>query len=571
MASADGRSWIAYNGEVFNYVELRAELAALGHAFRGGSDTEVLLAAYAQWGEDCLPRLNGMFAFALFDAARRRLFLARDRFGVKPLVFHAAPGLFAFASETKGLLAHPAVPADPDLGTLGAFLGLGAVDEGERTFLLGVRRLAPGHALTVDLASGALAVRRWYALPAAGAAEADGAGLRARLEDSVRVRLRSDVPIGTCLSGGLDSSSIVALTRRLQGEPGEGRLAFSAVFDDPGLDERRYMEAVARATGVTHRVVTPTAADLAADLPALARAQDEPFGSSSVYAQYRVMRLARESGVTVLLDGQGADEVLGGYHYHYGPWLAGIARARGLRAAMRAASAAHQVTGRPWPFFLGLLAYHRGLVPSRLRATLLRHGASQGVVPRAALDADVLQAGRETRVGRHAPRAGLGDELRAGITETSLPALLRYEDRNSMAWSIEARTPFLDYRLVEYVAAAPPETLIRDGWTKALLRDATAGLVPDEVRARRDKIGFAAPEGRWLTALAPAVRDWLGPGARTAGIVPRGVLDRWRADDDATLAARPGLWRVLSAELWLRAVAERPSAAAAPALATASA
>ncbi|HEY3120314.1 MAG TPA: asparagine synthase (glutamine-hydrolyzing) [Vicinamibacteria bacterium] len=553
MPAPGGRFWVAYNGEIFNYRELRAELEGLGHAFRTGSDTEVLLAAWSQWGPEALHRFNGMWAFALYDARQRTVFCARDRFGVKPFHYFWDGDVFAFASEIKGLLAHPRVPRRPHDPALRAFLVDGAMDEGEETFFAGILRLGAGRLLTCSVPERRLAVSRWYALPEPAAERRDPAGLRALLEDAVRLRLRSDVDVGTCLSGGLDSSSIVALTARLRGDGVRtARRAFTVTHPDAEIDESAHAAAVVAATGVQPARTTPTSRELLEDLPALARAQDEPFASSSVYAQWRVMRLARETGVTVLLDGQGADEVLAGYHYHFGPLLAEIARSEGWPAALAEARQAHRVTGRPLSFFLGLLAYHGLPVPAALRARVVARAATQSRLPRSLLDPAFAAGDGGGHSERHRPRPSLAEERRAEITSTSLPALLRYEDRNSMAFSVEARTPFLDYRLVEWALALPARALIRDGWTKAPLREAMRGALPETVRLRRDKIGFATPESRWLREIAPQVREWLGPAARTRPLLRRGRLQSWLSGLDGARPTPPGLWRLLSVELWCR-------------------
>ena len=551
MASADGRYWITYNGEIYNYVELRDELRARGHVFRTASDTEVLLAAYAEWGEEALPRLNGMWALALYDAQAARLFCARDRFGVKPFHYFAQGARFAFASEIKGLLAHPAVRSGADERRVRDFLVAGAVDEDGGTFFADVQRLPAGHSLTYDLRAHSFSVRRWYEVPQpASRADTDGE-VRTLLADAVRLRLRSDVDVGTCLSGGLDSSSIVALTAQLRG--GRGRQAFSVVYPgDAGLDESAFVDAMVAATGVEGHRATPTASDLLRDLPALVRHQDEPFPSLGPYSQWRVMALAREAGVKVLLDGQGADEVFAGYHYQLGPYLAEIAQTQGIAAAVRAARAAARVTRRPLPFLLGLLAYHALPVPEAIRAAARTRAATHGRVPDGLLDPGLSRRLGPPRGGRHVPRASLAAERRAEIVETSLPALLRYEDRSSMAFSIEARTPFLDYRLVERALALPADALIRDGWTKAPLREAVRGVVPEAVRLRRDKLGYATPEARWLREIAPRVREWLGPSARVREWLRADALDGWLGGDDESLARRPGLWRLVSVELWRR-------------------
>jgi len=551
MASPDGRLWLTYNGEIYNYLELRAELEASGRRFSTSCDTEVLLAAWSEWGESALDRFNGMFAFALFDAGRGRLYCVRDRFGVKPLHYRWDGSLLVFASEIKGVVAHPQVPRQPDERRLLGFLGRGALDEDGHTFFEGIRSLPAGHLLSLDLGSRELRERAWYRLPAGGG-EGDPDAIGALLEDSVRLRLRSDVDVGTCLSGGLDSSSIVALTARLREGSERWRRSFSIVYTDPGLAEERYVDDVVRATGVESSRTTASAADLLRDLPALVRAQDEPIPSAAPFSHWRVMALAREAGIKVLLDGQGADEILAGYRYQLGPYLAEISARRGMAAAFRAAAAVRRVTGTSPAFMAGLLAYHRLPMPKAWRDRIVGRFATHGYVPRSALAPAYLAEHGPLPGGRHQPRATLGEELRANVLSTSLPALLRYEDRNSMAFGIEARTPFLDYRLVEAALALPADALIRDGWTKAPLRAAMRGALPETVRLRRDKLGFPTPERRWLVELAGPIREWLGPGSLVAPRLRSGLLARWRDMSDRELGGQRGLWRLVAAEHWLR-------------------
>jgi asparagine synthase (glutamine-hydrolysing) len=561
MGSADGRLWVTYNGEIFNYVELRDELRARGHAFRTTCDTEVLLAAYAEWGDEAWPRLNGMFAFALYDARDRSLVCVRDRFGVKPFHYRTHDGLFAFASEIKALFAPGGVPCRPDEDTLCGFLVAGALAESDRTFFAGVRSLPGGHALRVG-PDGRAVLRRWYELPRPDAHAGTPDEFRALLEDSVRLRLRSDVAVGTCLSGGLDSSSIVALIARLRGPEAAGaHCSFSVVYPEAGLDESSFIEAVVRETGVRGARITPTAAELVEDLPALVRSQDEPFPSAGVYSQWRVMRAASEAGVRVLLDGQGGDEALGGYRYHLGPFLAETARRRGWGVAAAEIGRLHATSRVPRPLLLGLLAYHALPLPAGLRARAIALYATHGRLDAGLLQPELLKRAGPPASARHRPRATLLEERREGLLRTSLPALLRYEDRNSMAFSVEARTPFLDVRLVERALALPSSDLVRGGWTKAILREAMAGVLPEPVRWRRDKLGFATPEARWLREIVPHLREWLGPQARVGAVIRPEVLAAWRAGADESLARRPGLWRVLSVELWLRHLEELGRAA----------
>jgi asparagine synthase (glutamine-hydrolysing) len=553
MAYDRGALWITYNGEVFNYRELREELAAKGHAFRTASDTEVLLAAYREWGLDALHRLNGMWAFGLFDARAQVVICARDRYGVKPLYYHQRADFIAFASEIKGLLAHPEVPRLPREAAMLGFLLDGTLDEGADTFYAGIQAVPPGHLLHIDLRTRTATVRQWYALPEPTLRKGHAEELRALLESAVTLRLRTDVPLGTCLSGGLDSSTLVALTARLASGPHVTRKAFSVLFQEHGIDETRFVDAVVAATRVDSTRTTPDSAALLRDLPRLVHHQDEPFPSTAPFGQWCVMRMAREQGVTVLLDGQGADEVLAGYHYHYGPYLAEVEETHGIAAAWREARAAHKVTGRSMWFFMALLGYHLLPAPRFVRRSLLGRAATQGRLNEGLVDPAVRRRAGFLRSERHRPRLSLLAERRANITR-SLPALLRYEDRNSMAFSIEARTPFLDYRLVERALALPASDLMVGGWTKGILREATRGLLPDAVRLRRDKLGFAMPERRWLVEIAPHIRRWLGPEARTSAIVQAKRMAPLLSQSDAALAATPGIWRLISLELWWRTV-----------------
>jgi len=326
MGTADGSTWITYNGEIYNYVELREELMRLGHSFVSTSDTEVLLAAWRQWGREMLPHLNGMFAFALWDGREKCLFLARDRFGEKPLFFHAGERGFVFASELPALLT--ALAAKPAMNSewLYRFLQFGWLENESATFVSGVTRLLPGHFCEVRADGERITARtgRWYSLPArAGGGNGRGHDVvrefRELFDDAVRIRLRSDVPVGSSLSGGIDSSAVVTTIASLL-PASESRHTFTCRMDDPVLDEGAFAAAVVERAHATPHEVRPSAEDLAADFEALCTRQGEPFPSASIYAQYRVFRLSRDAAVTVLLDGQGADETLAGY-----PWFAGVA------------------------------------------------------------------------------------------------------------------------------------------------------------------------------------------------------------------------------------------------------
>ena len=358
MSSPDGRYTIVYNGEIYNFLELADELALLGHTFTSASDTEVLLAAYAAWGTDCVRRFNGIWAFAIWDARERTLFLCRDRFGVKPLFLAEGGGNLAFASEIKALLGLPWVSADPDPAVVGKYLSGGSLARGSRTFFREIDCFPAAHSLLVSPTG-----KRWdcyWPAPALSTDTSFGrrpgdddkiAEFKALLIDAVALQLRSDVAIGSCLSGGMDSSSIVSIAAGLRSKnllaPGRRhkereatpQLAFFAQFREAGIDERPYVDAVVAATGVDLHTTTPDATMFLESLPGILHAQDEPFVSTSIVAQYHVMRIAHEAGIKVLLDGQGADELLAGYVKYPAIRLAGALR--NPRTALKAVPGHH--------------------------------------------------------------------------------------------------------------------------------------------------------------------------------------------------------------------------------------
>src|ERR1043166_6319752 len=451
MSSADGRLWIVFNGEIYNYLELRSELEAGGHAFRSGSDTEVILAAYREWGADCLSRFDGMFALAVWDATERRLFLARDRFGEKPLHYIHAPGkFFAFASEIKAL--HAAGLAEPRLHreTYLRYKFYDQTDVGEQTFYEGVLRLPQAHSLTVG-ADGSLTKTRYWDLDPHVRLEGKSEEwcaerLREMFFESVRRRLRADVPVGSSLSGGIDSSTVVSVMDRLLPE-GSVQKTFSARFDDAARDEGKWMEHVTRSTRVEPHFVWPTGERMFEELDSLFYHQEEPFGSASIYAQWCVMRLAKENGVTVLLDGQGADEMLAGYLPYFNvvanELFAGM-RFFSLAALRNDYKALH---GRPLaPLSMSLI---RQSVPAGLKrpvkAIFRRNGKGEGGVAPAV----------PVYPKEFAKVSALRKILWWHTTRQGLAELLRYADRNSMAHSREVRLPFLDHRLVEFVFSLP--------------------------------------------------------------------------------------------------------------------
>ncbi len=564
MSDADGSLWIVYNGEIYNYIELRQELTAKGHRFHSGSDTEVILAAYAEWGEACSTRFNGMWAFALWDARRRQLFCSRDRFGIKPFYYLWDGERFAFGSEIKSLFHLPGMVRRANDPIVYDYLSAGMLDHTDETFFVGIRQLAPAHTLIVR--DGEIHLRRYWDLPSSPNPSLSSIDYTKEFydlfEDSIRLHLRSDVPIGTCLSGGLDSSSILCVANRLLFDGsgtkpeivGVRQKTFSSCFEDARYDERQYIEQVLAATGAEQNYTFPDPQHLIEELPLLIWHQDEPFGSTSIYAQWCVMRLAAARGIKVLLDGQGGDELLAGYHGYFDYFWASLMRQGRLGVLWHELGAYHGLFGRP-PFW-SLVRAMRPFAPMPLikLARRLRNGGSLG------LNVDFARTFGH-RTWDYVNRGGdaFYGYLRAALTQSSLPALLHYEDRNAMAHSIEARVPFLDHRLVEYVFSLPAEQKIQDGYTKTVMRHAMQGVLPDAIRLRTDKMGFVTPERVWLSG---ALREWarsiLGSGSFKARdyfdaqSIAMALDDHASGKRDLTFLA----WRWINLELWLRNVVE---------------
>jgi asparagine synthase (glutamine-hydrolysing) len=563
MGTEDGHCWITYNGEVYNAQELRRELEDLGHGFRSTSDTEVVLASYRQWGTACVSRMNGMFAFAIWDGDASRLFCARDRFGEKPFYYHWDGRIFRFASEIKALL--PSLPhrsANPF--AVYRYLDRAYQDDGSHTFFSEIQQLLPAHTLLVD-GQGVQSARYWSLrrndIQAVGSLEDAACRLHELFFDSVRLRLRSDVPIGSCLSGGLDSSTIVCVANMiiraghdLLSYPGTRQKTFSACFNDVRYDERPYIESVAQKTGVEAHFTFPDPRELLSSLHRLVWHQDEPFGGTSIFAQWTVMNLAAQQGVKVVLDGQGADELLCGYHGFFGAYYAELLQKGRWGDLLKEQRNYRQRHGKaPVQLWTNVA---RGLFPGRFIDT----GRSWVGKSRQWLHPEFRRLANDmyqVDEGSDPPVTAMEKRL---IERNGLRALLHYEDRNAMAFGIEPRLPFLDHRVAEFLFNLPPAYKIQRGWTKVVLRHAMADVLPREVCWRADKIGFATPEADWLrTSLSDFVRDLLHD-QRTR---ERGLLNIQNAQDafENHAAGRCDLssivWRWVNAELWYRQFVDR--------------
>jgi asparagine synthase (glutamine-hydrolysing) len=539
MANEDGTLRLVYNGEIYNYPELMEELVAKGHRFHSRCDAEVILHAYEEWGRDCLARFAGMWAFALWDSRKGELFCARDRFGIKPFYYARAGDMVLFASEIKALLAHPEVGRRPDDPLLLTFLAWGVLDHTGGTMFEGIRQLQPCHRITFSRDGGEGTPERYWdlamnPLPGRPSPEEDeraAGALREILTDAVRIHLRSDVPVGTCLSGGIDSSTLAMIINGLVRAEhprsiGDRQKTFSIVFPDPRFNEERFIDELVAAAGVEAGKASFGPEDVLRDLPRLLAMQDEPFGSLSIAAQYRVMELASRS-VKVVLDGQGADEELGGYLAYQASYLRGLLRGLHLTTALGEMA--------------GSSRHHGGFFSSALRQLLVRK------------ERRTLLRGEVPVVDRYA--GSLDAALKRELFRTNLPALLHWEDRNSMAFSIESRVPFLDHRVAVFLGSIPLGQKIRGGVTKHILRKAVKGLIPESIRCRMDKMGFVTPEEAWMReGLRPFVTEVItSPSFRTRKYWDADrVLENYEGYAGGRSAYSPELFRIVCTELWLR-------------------
>jgi asparagine synthase (glutamine-hydrolysing) len=534
-----GDNWLLFNGAIYNFPELRGELEALGHVFHTSSDTEVLLHALDRWWIDALPRLRGMFSFAYHDARRQKLLLGRDRFGIKPLCYHLSDRALLAGSEAKQLLATGLVDSAPDHDMLRRFLEYGQLNTDERSFFAGIKALPPGHFATYDLVSREFAAARWYDLAAQvepldiGYADARER-LRVLFAEAARSHHVANVPLGASLSGGVDSSSIAAASAGVVGDPAQFPV-FTVFHADHRHDERGFAAQVARRFGYRQVEVPVSLPDYYTPewLEAFAWSQDQPLPSGSHFNEHALFRAAHAEGVTVMLDGQGADEYFGGYGEF---WL----------AAQREAIGAGRF-GDAWRNFRGRSLSTGDSLPLVLRKYLAAGRASDRLI-------SPLMAGMWCGAGARAytpvaPPTRYKPLSLDELTCTSIPYQLHSQDRNAMQFGIESRVPFLDHRLVEFVMGLPTRFLVGRGWQKLILRDAMVDL-PDAVRWRRDKIGFSSPDasfGRDYPERMAAMTD-------DALTVLRPLLDVSALRDRMTASGRydPARFRLISLAAWVR-------------------
>jgi asparagine synthase (glutamine-hydrolysing) len=574
LSNEDGSVWVTFNGEIYNHAEIRRELEARGHTYRTRCDTETIVHAYEEWGDEAVHRFRGMFAFAVWDADRRRLLLVRDRLGIKPVYWSRVGDALLFGSEIKAIFASGLVEPVANEAVLPEMLST-RYTSGAETLFTGVHKLLPGHLLVFE--RGDTSIRQYWDVPERSAESlaiqdaepsASRSGerhvvdqFRALLTESVKLRLMSDVPLGMFLSGGIDSSAIAAIMARLIGRPLQ---TFSVAFKDRAFNELEYAREVARAIHADSHEIVIDDRDFFSALPKLVWHEDEPIAHPSSVPLYFVSALARQH-VTVVLTGEGSDELLAGYGKYLRlawNWRAGTVYERMVPAGLRSAVASSLVPRLPAR--VGRYARRSFLAMDRTAESMFFDNfASIRLADQQSLLAPGLRA-QATRQHAYAPGRVYFDRLNGTSTlldrllytdiKTYLVELLMKQDQMSMATSIESRVPFLDHKLVEFAAQLPDEWKLSGLTTKRVLREAMKGLLPDAI-LKRPKMGFPVPFATWTRGGWNAVaRDvLLDPRTRQRGIIdPRGVETLLRDHAAGTTDGGDRIWTLLNLELWYR-------------------
>ena len=549
------RYQIVYNGEIYNYIEIRSFLQNKGYHFTTQSDTEVILAAYDYWKEKCLQQFDGMFAFAIWDEKDEKLFAARDRFGEKPFYYYEDEGNFIFASEMKALWAI-GVDKKIDNKMLLNYITLGHVQnciDKEQTFFEAIYSLPPAHYLTYETKTNQLSkITRYWSINKEmkiDIRQADAIEKYTELfTQSVKRRLRCDVSLGNSLSGGLDSSTIAYTINQLQksgGSTAQMLQTFSAVFPGFENDESKYIQSVSTGLNLINHQTQPTALELINDFEKLCYHQEEPFSSSGIFAQYKVFELAKKHDVKVLLDGQGADEILAGYP-KYIHWFLQEVLSRHKLGATQIERKAFRKNNQPFRWNIKNIV--AAFMPSHA-AMHLEKLEYRKTISHPDISEDFLKLLKHQEwVGIHKPIVTkLNDIIHFNITEMGLEELLRFADRNSMANGIEVRLPFLNHELVEFVFSLPSQLKMHDGWTKFLLRQTMDKKLPDEIVWRKEKVGFEPPQKNWMEETA--LQDYMHEAKKklaNAGILTKAAVDK-KIEPLAAHADKNYNWRYLCA------------------------
>ena len=540
MCNEDETIWLTYNGEIYNFFEIKEDLIKAGHIFKSHTDSEVIIHAYEQYGMECLNRFNGMWAFCLYDKKRDLLILSRDRFGVKPLYYHIAEGKIIFSSMISALLTHK-VERKPDMSVIMEYLAFNLLNHDTRTFFKDIWSLEPGSFLIFNLHSTEVSIKKWYQIkqhPAVTVPE-----LTQLFIQSVRSRTVADVPIGSCLSGGIDSSAIVCTLDTMINQP---FFTYSLIFPGKKIDESRYMKEVGKHTKIQQQFTTLSRNNFLNDLPDFIKAQEEPTTGLSVYGQYCIMRLAYENKAKVLLDGQGGDEIFAGYTYYFSYYYFELLKKGRIITLLKEMRSYRKNFKDYYPHqflcFMLLPAKIQNYVYKNYLLTWLNYGLLH-----------------ESAVNKSDPRCKpmtLHKALVLTLLNTAIPHLLRYEDKNSMRWSIETRVPFLDFNLVETAMSIPTQEKIQQGKTKIIFKEAIKNLIPAMILQRKDKIGFETPVDEFFRD--PQIREFCETIFFSEPFKSRPYWN-WREVErhynrhlEGKANIGDTLWKWINLEIWLR-------------------
>ncbi len=547
---------LTYNGEIFNYLEIKAELQQLGHVFHTATDTEVILKAWKEWGTNALHKFNGMFAFVLLDTKAQKIYAVRDRFGVKPLYYTNTSSYTAFSSEVKQLRVLPDYTFKLNEQIAYDYLRYGMLDHTVETFEENIFQLAPGHYMIVDLQSQAYDIQCWYHLTPqtwSGTDEEAIARFATLLKDSVRLRMRSDVAVGSALSGGLDSSTIISLMREVLNEEQLKEHPIETITScsvDKRYDEWEYAEKSIQHVHAQPHKVFPSFEKLKKDMEQLIWHMDYPFSSTSQFSQWCVFEEAKRNHLPVMINGQGADEQLAGYAGNDMSMYVGLMSKGYFFELLKEVNAYKNYNGK-WPtgFVLGAIQHQ---LPNGLMKLLPeRYRVFKQQVP--------VWLNKKKLKDRFVFPDSLNGSLYNQVTRDPLPSLLRYEDRTSKAFSIESRVPFMDHRVIEFTLGLPEHLVYRKGERKYILRKAFKDIVPDKILQRRDKMGFVSAEERWLKEEG---KDWfermiIRTGEDQTGFIRKDEALNYLHDmQNETLAFNFDPWRMICFSEWLSMVAE---------------
>ena len=557
--SSDNRYVIVYNGEIYNYRELKEELIKENYSFRTETDTEVLLSAYDRWGSECVKRFNGMWAFAIYDRKMKEIFLSRDRFGVKPLYYYHKDGAFIFASEEKQIIKMAGHRFGVNRPRLMEYMIRGVHDHTEETMFLDIMQLRGGCNMVYDLNGNTKNVTRYFDLSHVKRSDESfnvaAEEFRKHFEDSIRLRLRSDVPVGYCLSGGLDSSSIVCMADSVIKKDGLNihQESISSCFEDLRYDEREYINEVLANTKVEGHMIFPQGSNVLDDLDDVLWHMDEPFGSTSMYAQWNVFKAAKEHGLTVMLDGQGADEQLAGYTGFYSVIFAEYLRRFQFRKFKHELDCYKKLRASTEKYVNSKKIVIEAVISAFLPRKIQKFGKIHMFYLKKGLPFEPEDI-KKTIYGIDLYPANDSRRYILDQLKCNLSMLLHYEDRNSMAHSIESRVPFMDPFLAQCAFKMPIGYKLKDGITKYVVREGLKDVLPEKIRNRYSKLGFVTPEDQWINNDSGTFRKEIEQAAEILEpLLKKDTVMAWFDRIEGNVQRMDFMpWRIICAGHWVR-------------------